>query len=73
MGASRFLKFLMLVISSLTFAAGHLAYGPVWAGMLLIYVPFLSYRYGKKYGLGTVMVCHVLYDLFTYGAARLFV
>lgn len=65
MGASKFLRGLILAVSALAFASGHIAYGLPWAAITLFYVPFISYRYGRKVGLGTVMVCHILYDVIT--------
>lgn len=65
MGIHRFFVILAMMLSSVVFAYGHLAYGPLWAFITLFYVPFISYRIGKKHGLGTVMAGHVLYDLIT--------
>lgn len=54
----------MVVLISLLFGSGHLYQG--WIGMILsVYPFFISYKYGKKYGFGTVMVCHMLYDFIT--------
>ena len=53
------------IISSIVFASGHIVYGGVWATMTLFFPYFLSYKYGKKYGYGTVMIMHVLYDFTT--------
>ena len=50
---------------SVLFASGHVIYGLPWATMTLFFPYFLSYRYGKKYGYGTAMACHVLYDFTT--------
>lgn len=66
MGISKFNIGAMLVLSSITFASGHLAYGLPWAFITLFYVPLLSYKYGKKYGLGTVQACHISYDIITF-------
>lgn len=56
---------ILLCLNSISFALGHLSYGALWATITLFYVPFISYKYGKTNGLGTVMVCHILYDLVT--------
>jgi hypothetical protein len=53
----------LMVMSSVAFASAHIYIDPWWAAFLLCYVYYFSYRNGLKYGLGTVMVCHVLYDL----------
>lgn len=66
LGASTFARNSMLILSSLAFASGHVAYGLPWAFITLFYVPFLSYKFGKKHGLGTVMACHVTYDMLTW-------
>jgi membrane protease YdiL (CAAX protease family) len=55
----------LLGFNAISFALGHLSYGLLWAAITLLYVPFISYKYGKLNGLGTVMVCHILYDLIT--------
>jgi len=54
-----------IILSSVAFAGGHLSYSLSWAAFLLCYVYHISYSYGLKYGLGTVMICHVFYDLIT--------
>src|SRR4051812_40640784 len=46
------------------FGLGHMYQGIPSALLLSLYVP-ISYRLGKKYGFGTVMICHVLFDLIT--------
>lgn len=53
------------VVSSLIFAYFHLYYGVVWAAITLLYPYVISYRYSIKYSVGTIMVCHVLYDFIT--------
>ena len=63
-GLPPFFSFLYLLFSGIAFATGHLYISPVWALFTTIY-PTISYRYGKKHGLGTVMICHILYDLIT--------
>lgn len=58
------------IIVSFFFALGHLYQG--WIGLLLgIYPFFISYRYGKKHGYGTVMICHVIYDVMVISFALL--
>lgn len=53
----------VVVLSSLWFGAGHLYQGWFVALLLSLYPYFISYKFGKKYGFGTVMVAHVVYDL----------
>lgn len=59
------LKVLLTVMISLVFGYGH-AYqgmsGVVWASFLPY---FVSYGFGKKYGYGTCMLGHVMYDVST--------
>jgi membrane protease YdiL (CAAX protease family) len=64
-GASKKVVNSILAISAIVFASGHVSYGFTWMLLTLLYVPFISFKYGKKYGLGTVMVCHILYDVMT--------
>ena len=50
---------------SIHFGLGHMyqfemAY---FAALIIPYVFF--YRYGKKYGFATTMICHILFDMFT--------
>jgi len=71
LGASKFDVGAVLAISAVAFASGHMAYGLVWALITLLYVPFISYKYGKTHGLGTVMICHILYDLITFFTLKL--
>jgi membrane protease YdiL (CAAX protease family) len=66
MGASKLFRNCMLILSSLAFASGHIAYGLPWAFITLFYVPMISYKYGKKHGLSTVMACHITYDMVTW-------
>jgi len=55
-------KFALILLISLTFGYGH-AYQGAFAIAITSLYPFLvSYRYGKKYGFGTVMLCHIIYD-----------
>lgn len=55
---------LIIAISAL-FGYEHMYQGIVVAGILSLYPYLISYRYGSKYGFGTVMVCHTLYDFMT--------
>lgn len=47
-----------------SFGSGHVYQGTFAAMILMLYIPY-SMKLGKKYGFGTVMVCHTLYDLST--------
>ncbi len=46
------------------FGLGHVYQGVLAATALSFYIPY-SIHLGKKYGFGTVMIGHTLYDLFT--------
>lgn len=55
---------------SIYFAMGHLYQGEI--GWIMVLIPYyVGYRYGKKYGFSTTMVCHVLYDMFTMAGVKL--
>lgn len=61
----------LTIIISTIFATGHLYQGAI--GMVTIIYPFfISYKYGKKYGFGTVMICHMLYDFFSVATAKVY-
>jgi hypothetical protein len=55
----------IMIISSIIFSMGHVYQGVDWALILLGYVPMAMY-FARRHGLGTVMVCHVTYDVLTY-------
>lgn len=59
-----FFVYAFLFLSSVAFATGHLYLSPIWALITTIY-PAISFHYGKKHGLGTVIICHILYDIVT--------
>lgn len=54
------------LVLSINFALGHMYQG--WGGVVVtfFYPFFISFRYGKKVGFGTVMACHILYDFITF-------
>jgi hypothetical protein len=54
----------MVAMLTLSFGSGHTYQGYLPAILLMFYIPY-SISLGRKYGFGTVMVGHVLYDLFT--------
>lgn len=62
----KYLKYLyypVLFLFMFEFALGHLYQG--LGGLFLgLYIPY-SINMGKKHGFGTVMICHMLYDLCT--------
>ena len=54
----------MLAVVMASFACGHLYQGLSSALMISLYIPF-AMQMGKKYGYGTVMLCHIMYDFST--------
>mgnify|MGYP000892806728 CR=1 FL=1 len=62
---NKWTKFSLAVIITILFAMGHGYQG--WSGILFasLYPWFISKSYGEKYGFGTVMICHIMYDSFT--------
>lgn len=61
---SKFLQYILLAITMLSFASGHLYQGVIPAALLSLYIPFSMSR-GEKFGFGTVIFGHILYDLST--------
>jgi hypothetical protein len=57
-------KWPLLAAVMCSFGAGHLYQGVLAACMLSFYIPF-SMKMGEKHGFGTVMLCHMMYDLIT--------
>lgn len=55
---------LLTLIVMLQFGLGHTYQGVAAAVALSFYIP-VSIHMAKKYGFGTVMICHTLYDLVT--------
>lgn len=58
---------ILFVISALVFTSGHLYQG-IW-GLTAFAYPFVSAHYGRKYGFGTMILCHMMYDFITYYTA----
>lgn len=56
----------LAILLSANFALGHIYQGITGVLITSLYPYFISYRYGKKYGFGTVMCGHVFYDFITY-------
>lgn len=69
-GRARWLQIGSLVLLSIAFALGHIYQGYSAVFTLLLYVP-LTLKYGKQYGVGTVMACHILFDFSTLGLVKL--
>lgn len=73
-GSKKLFKYLLypLLVAavSLSFGSGHIYEGTSAAITLSFYVPFML-KFGKKYGFGTVIMAHVLYDLITHFTFKL--
>lgn len=54
----------LFVFTTFLFAQGHLYQGNI--GWILGIYPILAFFMARKYGLTTVMVCHVLYDVIVF-------
>lgn len=68
---SKYIWIPFTIIISLYFGQGHLYQGLV-AGLVSCIVPYyVFYKLGLKYGFGTTMLCHVLYDMITYTTVKL--
>ena len=62
---SRYLWMPIVAALSITFGIGHMYQFEI-AYFATLLIPYLLwYRYGKKFGFGTVMICHILFDMFT--------
>lgn len=59
-GKKAYFLFPLFLSTNYIFMQGHAYQGPV--GQITFIFPFISFYYGKKYGLGTMMLCHILYD-----------
>lgn len=60
----RWVSYPLLAIIMLSFGSGHVYQGIMSAAFISLYIPF-TIRLAKKYGFGTIMLCHMLYDLVT--------
>jgi len=56
----------LFILASIHFASGHMYQGLYAAMVIGLYPYFISYRYGSKFGMGTVMLGHILYDFTTF-------
>jgi len=53
-----------LVVVMLAFGSGHIYQGLIPACAICVYIPY-TLSLGKKFGFGTVMICHIMYDMAT--------
>lgn len=54
----------LLIAFQTVFGLGHIYQGVIAAFFLSFYVPY-TLKMGEKHGFGTVMICHMAYDLAT--------
>jgi hypothetical protein len=55
----------LAIALSIHFGLGHAYQGLFGIAITSLYPYFVSYKYSKRTSLGTVMVCHILYDMIT--------
>src|SRR5690606_19924907 len=68
---SRYLWMPITAALSIAFGVGHM-YQFEMAFFAALLIPYLFfYKYGVKYGFGTTMICHILFDMFTIITFRL--
>lgn len=60
------LAWILTIFLSLHFGISHLYSGWFWAFAVSFYPFFISLKYGKRVGFGTVMICHIIYDFMTF-------
>ncbi len=66
----RWLQISLTVMLSILFGLGHAYQGPLVIVITAFLPYFVSYHFGKKYGFGTSMCGHVLYDFSTVMAIK---
>ena len=60
----------VMILVSLFFGVGHLAYGLPWAILMCFLPVFVFVKYGVKHGIYTTMICHVMFDAMTFFMAK---
>lgn len=60
----KILTWIAIIAVMISFGLGHVYQGVIAAAALSLYVPY-TFKKGQQFGFGTVMICHVLYDLVT--------
>jgi len=68
---AKFIFIPILILTMISFGFAHVYQGFIAAFVLSFYIPY-SVRMGEKYGFGTVMICHILYDAATLLFAKYF-
>lgn len=67
----KFVKFALILVMSLLFGFGHIYQGIFAVFVTSLYPYYISTRYGKDHGFGTVMACHIIYDMTIYSTIKL--
>lgn len=70
---SKYIWLPIVIILSIVFGLGHIYQFKAAFFMALILPYFVFYRYGKKFGFGTTMICHIVFDMVTFFTFKLFV
>lgn len=68
---NKWFKFVLILLISTIFGLGHIYQGWGAAFVLALMPYFVTYHYGKKYGFGTTMIGHIMYDVSTIMLAKL--
>ena len=58
------LRLPLMAMVMFSFGSGHMYQGAFASCLLSLYIP-VTMKLGKKYGFGTVMLCHMFYDMAT--------
>lgn len=62
---SKYIWLPIVAALSVAFGLGHMYQGE-WAFFATLVIPYaIFYRYGKRFGFGTTMICHILFDMIT--------
>lgn len=63
---SKYITYPFMAITAIIFGLGHM-YQFEMAYFATLVIPYMVfYRAGKKYGFGTSMICHILFDMITF-------
>ncbi len=60
---NKWIQYFIWAVFSVIFALGHVSYGYPWAAVTLLLPYFVSRKYGLRYGFGTTMLAHIIFDV----------
>lgn len=63
---SKYIYMPIVAVGSIVFGLGHMYQFEMAFFATLIIPYFVFYKAGKKYGFGTSMICHILFDMITF-------